>query len=67
MMLEYQLKRRSMRQANRAVGPNYCEFLGFRPRVWPQVQKLLEDLGPQAMADWQEALRYWKEHPPTHG
>lgn len=45
MMLEYQLKRRSMRQANRAVGPNYCEFLGFRPRVWPQVQKLLEDLG----------------------
>ena len=67
MLLEYQVKRKELRQSNRKVGPNYCEFLGFRPRMWPQFEKKLEAHGPKALADWKEALAYWKEHPPTHG
>jgi len=67
IILEYQIKRREMRQANRKVGPNYCEFLGFRPRMWDRFVAHLQTNGPKAVADWERAMEYWKEHPPSHG
>lgn len=68
MILEYQQRRIAMRQSNRKVGPNYCEFLGFRPRRWDEFRPLLEEeCGPQAWADWLDAMEYWKENPPDHG
>lgn len=67
MILEYQLLRQAARESNRKVGPNYCEFLGFRPRVWDRTIKHIEASGPQALADWKQALEYWKVRPPSHG
>ncbi len=67
IVLEYQIKRREMRQANRKVGPNYCELLGFRPRMWDRFVAHLHTNGPKAVADWERAMAYWKEHPPSHG
>ena len=67
MILDYQTKRTEMRQANRKVGPNYCEFLGFRPRMWDRFVAHLHTNGPKAVADWEQAMEYWKKHPPRHG
>jgi hypothetical protein len=67
MILDYQLERVAQRQSNVKVGPNYCEFLGFRPRMWPNFVSHLRVNGEQAIADWKAALEYWKLHPPTHG
>lgn len=68
MILDYQQRRIAMRQSNRKVGPNYCEFLGFRPRQWDKFRPLLEEeCGPQAWEDWMDAMEYWKENPPGHG
>lgn len=67
MILDYQLSRAEQRQSNVKVGPNYCEFLGFRPRVWNEFVAHLRVNGPQAVKDWQQALEYWKQRPPSHG
>lgn len=67
MILDYQDRRREMRQANRKVGPNHVEFLGFRARQWHRFQDLLDECGPQALEDWDGAMAYWRENPPSHG
>ena len=67
LILDYQIKRLEMRQANRKVGPNYCELLGFRPRLWDRFVEHLHTNGPRAVADWEAAMEYWKTHPPRHG
>lgn len=67
MILDYQLERVALREANRKVGPNYCEFLGFRPRVWDEFVAHLRGNGPQAVEDWKRAYEYWKVYPPGHG
>ncbi len=67
MILDYQLALSDQRRSNVKVGPNYCEFLGFRPRVWDKVVEHIRGNGPQAIEDWKAAMEYWKEHPPSHG
>lgn len=67
MILDYQLARTEQRQSNVKVGPNYCEFLGFRPRVWDKVVEHIRGNGPQAIEDWKAAMEYWQQHPPSHG
>ncbi len=67
LILDYQIRRREMRQSNRKVGPNYCELLGFRPRLWDRFVEHLHTNGPKAVADWEAAMEYWKTHPPRHG
>ena len=67
MILDYQLARVAARESNVKVGPNYCEFLGFRPRVWNEFVAHLHVNGPQAVKDWKAALEYWKQYPPAHG
>jgi hypothetical protein len=66
-ILDYQIRRLELRQANRKVGPNYCELLGFRPRQWDRFVAHLQTNGPRAVADWEAAMEYWKTHPPRHG
>ena len=67
LILDYQIKRLEMRQTNRKVDPNYCELLGFRPRMWDRFVAHLHTNGPRAVADWEAAMEYWKTHPPRHG
>lgn len=67
MILDYQLERQAARESNLKVGPNYCELLGFRPRVWDKVVAHINANGPGAVEDWKRAMEYWKVFPPHHG
>lgn len=67
VMLDYQMSRKAAHDSHVKVGPNYCEFLGFRPRVFDRFPEFLEVSGPTAIADWDQAMRVWRHDPPTHG